>query len=144
VHTQIGRAGLVLEIVGDDMASRTRRSVHRGHGGRRRCGIAIALALASLASPRRHVAAAAAAVGGSGPKWHVVSVSSLLPSTVCTAAEGSTHLALFVFHSLTNFFTTSVVVLRTLAYISSLGFGPWSASYVMDTLMWVFFCILVV
>ncbi|KAL6654246.1 hypothetical protein ACP70R_007711 [Stipagrostis hirtigluma subsp. patula] len=31
----------------------------------------------------------ATAAESGGPKWHVVSVSSLLPSTVCTAAQGS-------------------------------------------------------
>ena len=61
------------------------------------------LVLAALASLRHGDAAAAE---GSGPKWHVVSVSSLLPSTACTAAKGSTYdaLALFVRFTVEKFF----------------------------------------
>ncbi|KAG2644166.1 hypothetical protein PVAP13_2KG410500 [Panicum virgatum] len=44
------------------------------------------LVLAALASLRHGDAAAAE---GSGPKWHVVSVSSPLPSTACTAAKAT-------------------------------------------------------
>ncbi|PUZ71227.1 hypothetical protein GQ55_2G297700 [Panicum hallii var. hallii] len=63
------------------MASLVRRC-SRSRG----CSLAALLALAALASPGR-LGAAAAGEGGSGGKWHVVSVSSLLPSTVCTATE---------------------------------------------------------
>ncbi|RCV12179.1 hypothetical protein SETIT_2G249000v2 [Setaria italica] len=69
------------------MASGARCSARHGHGRR---GIAAVLALAALASPCRHGAAAAAAAEGSEPKkWHVVSISSLLPSTACTAAKAA-------------------------------------------------------
>ncbi|PAN13030.1 hypothetical protein PAHAL_2G308800 [Panicum hallii] len=69
------------------MASGMRCSVgHGGHG--RRLAVVLAL-LASLASSRRHGASAAAELEGSGPKWHVVSARSLLPSTACTAAKAA-------------------------------------------------------
>ncbi|XP_004959563.1 aspartyl protease family protein At5g10770 [Setaria italica] len=51
------------------------------------CCLAALLALAALASPGRLGAAAAAE--GSGVKWHVVSVSSLLPSAACTATAAA-------------------------------------------------------
>jgi hypothetical protein len=47
--------------------------------------VVVILALAARSSPRRLGASAAAAESG-GPNWHVVSVSSLLPSLACTAA----------------------------------------------------------
>ncbi|TVU09985.1 hypothetical protein EJB05_43486, partial [Eragrostis curvula] len=49
--------------------------------------LAVLLALAALRSPR--VIGASAAPESGGPRWHVVSISSLLPSTVCTAAEAA-------------------------------------------------------
>ncbi|KAL6658235.1 hypothetical protein ACP70R_003821 [Stipagrostis hirtigluma subsp. patula] len=51
------------------------------------CHLAVLLlaVAASLATP--HCSRAAAAESGA-PKWHVVNVSTLLPSTVCTAAAG--------------------------------------------------------
>ncbi|RLN35423.1 protein ASPARTIC PROTEASE IN GUARD CELL 2-like [Panicum miliaceum] len=65
------------------MASLVRRrcSWSRGY-----CLVAL-LALATLSCPGHFGAAAAAGEGGSGGKWHVVSVSSLLPGKVCTATE---------------------------------------------------------
>jgi len=81
---QIGKAGQAPRIVGEMVA------------------LAV-LVLAALASLRHGDAAAAE---GSGPKWHVGSVSSLLPSTACTAAKGSTYdaLALFVRFTVEKFF----------------------------------------
>jgi ABC-type sugar transport system substrate-binding protein len=54
------------------------------------CCLAAVLALAALASPHRLAAAAAASGEGSETttSWHVVSVKSLLPNTVCTATKG--------------------------------------------------------
>nr|CAB3453741.1 unnamed protein product [Digitaria exilis] len=46
------------------------------------------LAVAALASPFGRLVAVAVAESGA-PDWHVVSLSSLRPSTVCTAAEGT-------------------------------------------------------
>ncbi|PAN13036.1 hypothetical protein PAHAL_2G309300 [Panicum hallii] len=80
------------------MAPATRRApLSRGPGS---CLLAAALALAVLASPAR-LGASAAADGSSGaPDWHVVSVSSLLPSAVCTAvgARASNSSSLSVVH----------------------------------------------
>ncbi|XP_062194173.1 aspartyl protease family protein At5g10770-like [Phragmites australis] len=76
------------------MASMARCALPRG------CCLAVVLALAALASPRRLGAAAAAAAESSGPNWHVVSVSSLLPSAVCASgkATASNSSALSVVH----------------------------------------------
>ncbi|XP_062198560.1 aspartyl protease family protein At5g10770-like [Phragmites australis] len=66
------------------MASATRCAPSRGG-----C-LAVVLALAALASPRL-LGASAAAGSGSVPNWHVVSVSSLLPGAVCTAATATSN-----------------------------------------------------
>jgi hypothetical protein len=56
--------------------------------------LAASLVLATLASPHR---LGAAAGEGSETKWHVVSVNSLLPSTVCTPTKGSlVHMCYFI------------------------------------------------
>ncbi|KAL6868264.1 hypothetical protein ACP4OV_015109 [Aristida adscensionis] len=82
------------------MASVTRSSLCPGP-----CHLAVLLLLLLVlaAAPRRVIGAAAAAAADSGgePKWHVVAVSSLLPSTVCTgtaATAASTSSALRVVH----------------------------------------------
>ncbi|KAG2644171.1 aspartyl protease family protein At5g10770-like isoform X2 [Panicum virgatum] len=62
------------------MAPATRRAALPRRGGL----LAAVLALAALASPARLAAAADRSSGA--PDWHVVRVSSLLPSAVCTAA----------------------------------------------------------
>ena len=56
------------------------------------CCLAAALLVlvVALAAPHRLGAAAAAAAPGDGSEtnWHVVSVNSLLPNTVCTSTKG--------------------------------------------------------
>ncbi|CAN6196382.1 unnamed protein product [Urochloa humidicola] len=70
------------------MASSVRRC-SLSHGG---CYLAALLALSALAaSPVRLGAAAAAAAEGSGQKWDVVSVSSMLPSATCTATAAASN-----------------------------------------------------
>ncbi|KAL6868263.1 hypothetical protein ACP4OV_015108 [Aristida adscensionis] len=64
-------------------ASVTRRSsMCRRRAGA--CHLAVLLLALAAAAPRGVIGEAAAADSGGEPKWHVVAVSSLLPSTVCT------------------------------------------------------------
>ncbi|KAL6868262.1 hypothetical protein ACP4OV_015107 [Aristida adscensionis] len=89
------------------MASLTRRSPFYAGGSCHLAVLLLALAAALGSTCRRCAAAAAAAAltadpaaesgAGGEPKWHVVSVSSLPPSTVCTASS-SNSTALSVVH----------------------------------------------